>query len=201
MKADIEKRIIDMANKEKGFIRTRDILAAKIHNTYLKELLKAGKLEQVKRGLYRLTDVSVSAHDSLIQAAMSVPHGVVGMLSALAYYNLTTVTPWEVSVVIEKGKKAFLPSYPPIKIYHFTSPIFSAGITNVNVDGHSLRIYNKEKTICDCIRYRNQLGMDVVRESLRIYLKNSTRDLDMLVKYAKLCKVEKILKNYLEVLL
>jgi predicted transcriptional regulator of viral defense system len=201
MKPDIEKRIIEMANKENGFIRTRDVLAARIHNTYLKKLLDAGKLEQVKRGLYRLTDIPMSTHDTLIQAAMSVPHGVVGMLSALAYYNLTTITPWEVSVVIEQGKKAFLPAYPPIKIYHFASAIFLAGITIVKVDGHSLRIYKKEKALCDCIRYRNQLGMDVVRECLRTYLKNSNRDLDMLIKYAKVCKVEKLLKNYLEVLL
>ena len=164
-------------------------------------MVDMGKLEQVKRGLYRLTNVPVSIHDSLIQAAMSVPHGVISMLSALSYYNLTTITPWEVSITIEQGKKAFLPSYPPIKIYHFSSVIFSTGITTVNVDGHSLRIYKKEKVLCDCIRYRNQLGMDVVRECLRTYLKNSTRDLDTLLKYAQVCKVEKLLKNYLEVLL
>lgn len=201
MKADMEKRIIELANKENGFIRTRDVLAARIHNTYLTKMVDMGKLEQVKRGLYRLTNVPVSIHDSLIQAAMSVPHGVISMLSALSYYNLTTITPWEVSITIEQGKKAFLPSYPPIKIYHFSSVIFSTGITTVNVDGHSLRIYKKEKVLCDCIRYRNQLGMDVVRECLRTYLKNSTRDLDTLLKYAQVCKVEKLLKNYLEVLL
>lgn len=201
MKTDIQKRIIDMANKTNGFIRTRDILAARIHNIYLKELVDAGKLEQVKRGLYRLTDAPVSIHDTLIQATMTIPHGVVGMLSALAYYNLTTVTPWEVAIVIEQGRKAFLPSYPPIKIYHFAPAIFSAGITTINLDGHSLHIYKKEKTLCDCIRHRNQLGMDVVRECLRTYLKNSNRDLDMLIHYARICKVEKLLKNYLEILL
>lgn len=201
MKQEIEKKIIEIAAKKNGFIRTRDILEARIHNTYLKELVDAGKLEQIKRGLYRIPDAPESVYDGLIQAAVSVPHGVISMLSALAYYNLTTVTPWEVSIAIEQGKKAFLPSYPPVKVYHFTPAIFAAGITTINVTGHSLRIYKKEKNLCDCIRYRNQLGMDIVKECLQTYLKNSTRDLESLMKYAKICKVEKLLKNYLEVLL
>lgn len=96
---------------------------------------------------------------------------------------------------------AVKPEYPPSKIYYFMDEVFKTGVVEQNISNISVLMYDKEKTICDSIKYRNQIEMDIIKESLIEYLKNSNRNLELLMEYAEICKVKSVLKNYMEVLI
>jgi len=193
--------IAKIAQSNNGFVRSRDVRAVGIHSSCIKKLLDEGYLEQLKRGLYRSLKAPVSEYDSMLQAYMAVPRGVVCLLTALSYYGMTTVTPREICMAIEKHRRFTLPEYPPIKLYLYSPPAYAEGITEIRIGGVAVKIYDKEKTLCDCIKYRQQIGMDVIKEALREYLRNSGRNIEKLRRYAKTCRIESVLTKYLEVML
>lgn len=118
----------------------------------------------------------------------------------MAYYDLTTYNLWQYEIAIERTKKVTIPDYPPIKLVCFSNKQLELGIVEADIDGHQVRIYDKEKTICDCVGYRNKIGIDLVKEGINEYLKRKDKDLNKLMKYAEVCRVQKVLKEYLEVL-
>lgn len=197
----IHDRIQRVFKSGNGYARTKDILAAGIYNIYLDKLLEDGKIEKIKRGLYRWVGMNETSYQSIVDVSKSIPGGVICLLSALSFYNLTTAKPMEVSIAVGKKRKVVKPEYPPSKIYYFMDDVFKTGVVEQRISNISILMYDKEKTICDCIRYRNQIGIDIIKESLKEYLKNSNRNLELLMKYAEICKVNSVLKNYLEVLI
>lgn len=197
---EITDRIEKLFKKNNGFIRTKDILDAGIHNIYLKKLVEEGRIEKIKHGLYRWIGMNDTQHQGLLDVSMAIPGGIICLLSALSYYNLSTVKPLEISIAVENKRRVTKPEYPPVKVYYFSQSMFNTGVEKVKIGGINVLIYNKEKTICDCIKYRKQLGLDIVKESLREYLKNSNRDIKLLTEYAEICKIKGIFNNYLEVL-
>lgn len=201
MKSSTRFEIEKIFKTNGGYVRTRDITAKGIHNTYLRELLDDGTIQKVKQGLYRWDSLVEGNNSSFIEVSLAIPQGVICLLYALAYHKLTTQNPWEVSVAIERGSRVSLPDYPPVKLYYFSSPMFNAGIETIREGKHVIRIYNKEKTICDCMRFRNQLGKDIIKEMMVEYLRNSNRNLELLMKYATICRVTHPIRNYLEILI
>jgi predicted transcriptional regulator of viral defense system len=193
-------KIHDIFKRNDGYAHTRDITGAGIHNIYLNDLLQEGKIARIKRGLYRWAEIDNGANTTLIEVALAIPGGVICLQYALAYYNLTTLKPWEVSVAIGKNARVKLPEYPPIRLYYFTPKIYNAGIEKIAIGKHEVKIYSREKTLCDCMRYRKQIGQDIIKEMMVSYLKGHNRNLDMLLKYAKICGVTKEIQTYLEVL-
>lgn len=198
---EIHDRIQRVFKSGNGYARTKDILAAGIYNIYLDKLLEDGKIEKIKRGLYRWVGMNETSYQSIVDVSKSILGGVICLLSALSFYNLTTAKPMEVSIAVGKKRKVVKPEYPPSKIYYFMDDVFKTGVVEQRISNISVLMYDKEKTICDCIRYRNQIGIDIIKESLKEYLKNSNRNLELLMKYAEICKVNSVLKNYLEVLI
>lgn len=201
MKDDIYKKIYNIFKKNSGYARTLDITQSGIHNIYLNYLLEKGEIERIKRGLYRWIDMENPAGSTLLDVAMAIPNGVICLQYALAYHNLTTYKPWQIFVAIDRKSRVKVPDYPPVKLYYFAPKIFNAGIEKIKYGRHEVKIYCKEKTICDCMRYRKQLGKDIVKEMMLNYVKSHTRDLDLLMKYAGICGVTKQVQLYVEVLL
>ena len=201
MKKDIYKNIYRIFMKNNGYAHTREITGSGIHNIYLNELLEKGEIERIKRGLYRWVDMKGNTGSSLVDVAMAIPNGVICLLSALAYHNLTTHKPWEVSVAVNRKSRVKLPDYPPVKLYYFSSKIFAVGIEKIKIGSHEVRIYAKEKTICDCIKYRKKLGKDIIKEMMIEYIRSHNRNLELLMKYADICGVTKQIETYIEVLL
>lgn len=201
MNKNIKNRIYAVFKKGNGYAYTKDITGAGIHNIYLNTLLEDGQIERIKRGLYRWIGMSEDNNSSMIDACMAIPKGVICLQSALAYYNLTTYKPWEISVAIDRKAKVTLPNYPPISLCYFTTKMYKSGIEYIKANGHSIKIYSKEKTICDCVRYRDKVGKDIVKEAIIDYLKSSARNLDALMNYAQICGVAEQIQIYLEVLL
>ncbi|MFQ5901655.1 MAG: type IV toxin-antitoxin system AbiEi family antitoxin domain-containing protein [Thermodesulfobacteriota bacterium] len=195
------KKIIQIFKNHKGYARSKDILAEGIHPRDIKEILDKGIIIKVKNGLYRLADTPVISNQSFIDLARAVPDGVICLLSALSYYELTTFNPPIISMAIHH--KAWRPKikYPPVEFYYFSTRQFEAGINEIKIKGHKVRIYSPEKTICDCFRYRNKLGLDIAKEGLSEYLKLKGRSLEKLLEYAEICRVKRLLETWLNAMI
>lgn len=184
-----------------GILRASEAIKEGVHPRTLYAMRDAGIVESLCRGLYRLTDLSPLSNPDLVSVALKVPNGVVCLISALAYHEITTQIPHEVYLAIERGSMTPRMDYPPLSVHRFTDKAFSAGIEVHQVDGVSVRIYSPEKTIADCFKYRNKMGMDTVIEALKLYQRKFGINIDKLMYFANICRVEKIIRPYLEMLL
>jgi predicted transcriptional regulator of viral defense system len=196
---DKEKEIRQIFSLQKGYARTKDILAAGIHHHYLDRMVQEGTVVKIKRGLYRFASVNVE--DELEEVSRIVPGGVICLFSAWNYYQLSDFVPPEYHIAVEKSRKVVLPDYPPIRIYYWDEKHRRVGITEVNIGDTKVSIYEKEKSVCDAVRYRNKIGKDVEKEVLKNYLKERGRNIDKLLYFARLLRVEKQMKAYLSILL
>ncbi len=184
-----------------GMLRTRDVLAAGIHPRTLYALRDSGHIQQLSRGLFRLVDAPGLAHPDLVTLAIKVPQGVLCLISALAWHQLTTQIPHEISVAIPRGAEAPRLDYPPVRHFWFSGPAYTEGIETHPVDGVRLRIYSREKTLADCFKYRHRIGLDTALEALKTYVQRGRVNIELLLHYADLCRVKRVITPYLEALL
>ena len=196
---ETEKEILEVFGHNKGYARTKDILDAGLHHHYLDLLVEKGEVIKIKRGLYRLATVSID--DELEEVSRIVPEGVVCLFSAWNYYQLSDFVPPEYHIAIEKSRKVALPDYPPIKIYYWSEKYWSIGIAQAQIGNTRVNIYEKEKSVCDAVRFRNKIGKDVEKEVLKNYLQERGRNIEKLLRFARLLRVEDQMKTYLSILL
>ena len=187
--------------KRGGMLKTGEALAAGIHPRTLYEMQRSGILEQLTRGLYRLADLPPLGNPDLISVSLKIPNGVICLISALAYHEITTQVPHEVYVALERGTEAPRLNHPPIRVFWFSGQAFIHGIQTHKIDGVSVRIYNLEKTIADCFKYRNKIGLDTAIEALKLYREKKRFRSEELMQFARVCRVEKVIRPYLEALL
>jgi predicted transcriptional regulator of viral defense system len=143
-------------------------------------------------------DLPPIGNPDLITVSLRFPKAVVCLISALSYHGMTTQIPHEVSVAVPREARMPSLDYPPVHAYKFSTEAFESGIEKLQIDGVTVRIYSVEKTLADCFKYRNKLGMDVVLEALKLYRGQKKFNMDKLLKYARVCRVEKVMKPYLE---
>ena len=184
-----------------GVLRTQDAIQYGIHPRILYALREAGVLERLSRGVYRLADLPPLTNQDLVTVALRVPNGVVCLISALAFHELTTQIPHAVYVALERGSKLPKLEHPPLRVYWFTGEAFAAGIQSHALDGVSVRVYDAEKTIADCFKYRNKLGLDVAIEALRLWRQQKRHNIGRLMAYARICHVERVIRPYVEALI
>jgi predicted transcriptional regulator of viral defense system len=184
-----------------GVLKTGEALSAGIHPRTLYEMERSGTIEKLVRGLYRLTDMPPLGSPDLVSVALKVPNGVICLISALAYHEITTQIPHEVYLALNRGAESPRLEYPPIRIFWFTGEAFTQGIENYKLDDIQTRIYSPEKTIADCFKYRNKIGLDTAIEALKFYRGKKRFKVDDLMRFAGVCRVEKIMRPYLEALL
>lgn len=200
MKQNTREKILEIFRQQSGYARTRDIKEQGIHHSHLKELQKDGTILKVKHGLFSLAENS--QYSSLIESQLSIPDGIICMGSALSFYNLTTWDPPDIHIAIPKSRKVTLPDYPPVKLFYFSGEFYKTGITTEKLDsGETIQIYDREKTICDVIRFRNRIGIDIMKEALGEYIKSKGKNLNRLNSYAINLKISSVLRQYLEVLI
>jgi len=195
------KKARNIFRRHGGVLRMSEALYAGIHRRMLYSMLDAGVIEQLSRGLYRLTDLPPLGNPDLVSVARKVPSGVICLISALAYHEITTQVPHEVYVALERGTEAPRLDHPPLRVFWFSGEAFALGIEKHKIDGVPVRIYSPEKTIADCFKYRNKIGLDTTIEALKLYRKRKRFKTDDLMKFARVCRVEKIMRPYLEALL
>jgi len=196
-----QRRAETVFRKHGGMLRTYRALALGIHPRVLYSLRDAGRLQQVSRGLYRLAALPELGNPDLATVASRMPHGVVCLISALAFHELTTQIPHQVDVAVPRGTKHPRLDFPPIRIFHFSAPMYQAGIELHRVDGVEVRVYRAAKTVADSFRFRNRIGIDVAVEALRLLHSRRKAPMRELLEYARVCRVERVMKPYIEALL
>lgn len=179
-------------------LRMAEALRLGIHRRRLYAMRDAGIVVLVSRGLYRLASLDPLAYPDLVSVAMRVPQGVVCLISALSFHEMTTQVPHAIDVALERGKTKPRLDYPPTHFTWFSGPAFHEGIETHELDGVPVRIYSAEKTLVDCFRYRNQVGMDVFLEALGLWRERRNQRLAALLVYARMRHVERGMRPYLE---
>lgn len=197
----LSARALELARERGGFIRSKDAKAAGIHSRTISKLKDEGKLSQLSRGIYRVKSVNGLSNPDLVIVALAVPDAVVCLISALAFHKITTQIPHEVSIALPKKNRSPRLSYPQLEVHRFGSKSYEEGIENHKIDGVSVKVYSIEKTVVDCFKFRNKIGMDVVIECLKMYGMRKRMKVNDVLKYARTCRVEKQIAPYLEVIL
>lgn len=185
-----------------GVLRTSEALRVGIHRRTLYAMRDAGVLEKLSHGLYRLSDLPPLGNPDLVSVGMRVPDGVICLISALAFHEITTQVPHEVYIAVDRASgPPRRVDYPPVRVFRFTGKTFTEGIETPTVDGVPVRVYNPEKTVADCFKYRNKIGLDTAMEALKLYRERRRVKVDDLLRYARVCRVEKVMRPYLEAVL
>ena len=187
--------------RQGGILRTRDALRLGVRPRTLYRMRTEGDLEQLGRGLYRVRGLPKLSNPDLVTIALKMPRGVICLISALAFHELTTQVPHQVWVALPRGTEPPRVSFPPNRIRWFSGPAFTQGVEVHKVDGIPVRVYSPEKTIADCFKYRNKIGLDVALEALKLYLQGRSIKTDELQRYAAICRVERVIRPYLDALL
>ena len=159
----------------------------------LHKMLNNNTVSKVKRGLYRLNDFEQDT--SFVEVSHIVPSGVFCMVSAWFYYGLTTTIPYQNHIAITQNKKVVLPDYPPIKLYYLSEGFYQLGITQISIGNQNVKIYDLEKSVCDAVRFRNKVGLDITIEVVKNYVGRKDRNLTKLGKYAGQLRIENIMQN------
>ena len=181
-------------------LRPRDLDPYGIPREYLLRLVGEGLLERVGRGLYVLANRPVTEHETLAEACKCVPRGIVCLISALRFHVMTTQAPNQVWMAI--GEKTWKPrmAYPPLHFVRFSGKALNTGVEEHRVGGVTVRVYDAAKTVADCFKYRNKLGIDIAIEALRDCRRRRKATNDDLWRYAKICRVANIMRPYMEAL-
>jgi predicted transcriptional regulator of viral defense system len=184
--------------KERGLLRPVELDAYDIPREYLRRLCGRGLLQRIGWGLYAPSDASVTEHHSLAEAAKRVPHGVICLLSALSFHGMTTQIPSQVWLAVDRKSRLPGPSRLSLRIVRFSGAALDYGTEEHVVEGVLLRVYSPAKTVADCFKYRNKIGLDVALEALRDCWRQRRATIDQLMDAAEVCRVAKVMRPYLE---
>lgn len=183
-----------------GMLRTSQALKLGIHPRTLYGMRDTNRIVQLGRGLYRLADATESEHLDLMSVAMRIPDGVICLISALAFHEITTEIPHEVYLAIRHGKESPRLDYPPLRVFRFSDDTISAGVEKHKMEGVTLHIFNPAKTIADCFKFRHKIGIDTAVEALKLCLARRKARPAQILHFARLCRVERVMRPYLEAL-
>jgi len=192
-----EKKVLALVRKG-GILRPQDLQEKGLPSDYLWRLHKQGKLEKVGRGMYVSQGAELSEHQTVVQAALRVPHGIVCLLSALRFYDLTTQSPFEIWMAIDVKARAPKEDIIPLRIVRFSGKALTSGVEIYTIEGVNVKVYKPAKTVADCFKYRNKIGLDVAIEALRDCWRKKLATSDELWHYAKVCRVARVMRPYLE---
>ncbi len=192
-------RVLDLVRKA-GILRPRDLQKHGIPRQYLRILEQRGLVRRVGRGLYVVHDAPVTEHHSLAEATKRVPHGVVCLLSALRFHGLTTQTPRAVWLAIDEKARVPKPGALRLRIVRFPREALLCGVQEHSIEGVPVKVCNIPKTVADCFKYRNKIGLDVALEALRECWRERRATMDELWHYAKICRMANVMRPYLEAL-
>jgi predicted transcriptional regulator of viral defense system len=198
---DSIKQAIEKFRKLGSTFRTRAALQEGVHPRTLYAMRDSGVLEILSRGVYRLTEKGPMSNPDLVTVASRVPQGVICLISALSFHNLTTQVPHSISIALCRTMRNPSLKYPPLTVYRYDENCYQAGIEEHLIDGVIVKVYCPEKTLADCFKFRNKIGMDIVLEALKRYREHQSFKTKELMKYAAVCRVERVMKPYLEALL
>lgn len=199
-RVELERRAEAAFRRHLGVLRTSHALKLGIHPRILYRLRDAGRLVSVTRGVYRLAELPEPSHPDLLVVARRVPQAVICLISALSFHGLTTQIPHEVHIALPRRTRCPRLDHPPLRVFLMTGAAYSEGIETHSIEGVPIRVYGPEKTVVDCFKFRNKIGIDVAVEALRLARERKRVTPRALLQYARLCRVERVMRPYLEAL-
>ena len=192
---------ITLFRQHGGTLRTAEALRLGIHPRTLYAMRDSSLLERLSRGLYRLAELPPLSNPDLVTVALKVPQAVICLVSALAFHELTTQIPHAVDIALRSRTERTRLDYPPLRIFWFSGPAWSEGVETHLIDDVPVRIYGPQKSVADSFKFRRKIGLDVALEALKLYRQHRDFDVSRLLHYARICRVEKVMRPYLEALL
>lgn len=186
--------------RERGLVRAREVEGEGYPTALLYRLRDRGDLEQVGPGLFRHPEAELTERHSYVEAAKLVPSGVICLLSGLAFHHIGTQNPWRVWIALEKGKQRPRSPGLPLKIVWFSGEAMHEGVEEHEVEGVGVQVFEPAKTVADLFKFRNKVGVDVAIEALREGLERQLFSRDRILKFAKICRVEQVMRPYLRAL-
>jgi len=194
----MESKAQEIFRKYGGQLKMSQAISHGITRYMLYSLYNRGVLEKVTRGVYRLKELNPISNPDLVTVAVRYPKAVICLVSALAFHEMTTQIPHDVSVSVPKDSRRIDIQSPPVITHKFSKESYIAGIKELKIDGVTVRIYNPEKTLTDCFKFRNKIGFDIFLEAIKLYKSRYKPKLGDIMRYAKICRVESLIKPYLE---
>lgn len=199
--AGATNRAIDIFRQHGGVMRSGEAFKAGIHRNVFYRLRKERIIEEMSRGLYRLGRQDELSNPDLVMVAMKVEKGVICLISALNFHEITTQIPHAVDVAISPGIRAAAFDHPPVNYYWFSRASHEAGVEKHKIGGIEVKIYSAEKTLADCFKFRNKIGLDTAVEALNLYRGSRRVDVAGIMKYARICRVAGVMRPYLEAII
>ena len=187
--------------KHEGILRAAEAIRLGVPEHVIYEMVKEGELVRETRGIYRLAESEMPSDPDLVQVSLLVPKAVICLISALYFYELTTQIPHRVYIALPQNVARPRVKYPPLEVFWVTNSLHSVGMDVQVLDGVKVRIYNREKTVADCFKFRNRVGEDVALEALKDYIRQPKMNVHKLLEYAKINRVEKLMIPYIKSLL
>ncbi len=181
-----------------GILRTTQALKLGIHPRTLYAMRDNGILEPLARGVYRLSELPPFINPDLVPIAVKMPDAVICLVSALLFHEITTQISHEIYIAIKRGSRQPQSAHAPIRVFRFADKAFAAGVETHKIDSVTVKVYNPAKTVADCFKYRNKIGLDVALEALRECWRARKCTMDELWQYAGICRVRNVMRPYLE---
>ena len=194
----MKKRVEEIFLDHGGQLRMSEALRHGITRYMLYSLRDRGIIEKISRGIYRLADLPSISNPDLVTVSLRFPKAVVCLISALAFHDITTQLPHTVSVAVPREARIPHLDYPPVEAHRFADKAYNSGIETHLIDSVPIRVYCAEKTLADCFKFRNKIGMDVVLEALKLYKKRNRFNPMLLLDYARICRISMVMRPYLE---
>lgn len=199
MKPETIEKALNIFREHNDILRTSQAIELGIAPRTLYAMHDAGLLVKITRGVFRLAEAAPLSDADLIQVALRIQKGVICLISALAYHNLTTQIPHQIYVALPLHAEKPRLKYPPVRLFWFSRSVYSAGIDEHPIDGTFVFMYNREKTIADCFKYRNKIGLDIAIKALKEGLDQGCNVVSI-IEYARIDRVEKVMRPYMEAL-
>lgn len=190
--------VIQLFKRRGGVLRTSDILAENVHPRTLYKMRDQGILTQLERGIYKLKDSQPLSNPDFAVIAARIPSAKICLVSALDFHDMTQEIPHKVHIAISRTQRDPKLDHPPLEVYRFAGESLKNGIEEHDIDGLTIQIYNPAKTIADCFKFRNQIGKEIAMEALKNGIRQGKASYKDILKYAKICRVENVMKPYLE---
>jgi len=196
-----KQKLVYFIKNRGGLAGYSEIRKAGFDKSLIRSVIKSGQVKRIDRGLYQLTAGNYVPNPDLVAVSIKAPKGIICLLSALAFHEATSEIPRYVQIAISRGKHANRIKHPPVKYYRYAPDIWEEGVEGHEIQGHKIRVYNLARTVIDCFKFRNKIGLDVARDALKIAVREKGASPKEIMKYAKLCRVEGIIKPILEAII
>lgn len=191
-----ENQVLELA--QQGLLRVCDLTSRGLHPEYLRRLYQKGLVRREGRGLYIAANAEISVHYGLAQVAKRIPHGVICLLSALSFHEIGTQLPHQVWIAIDRRAAKPKIQFPPLRVMRFSGAALTEGVETYRIEGVPVQIFNPAKTVADCFKYRNKIGLDIALEALKECIRDRRTTMDDLWHFAQVCRMTNVMRPYME---